>query len=288
MGSKATVLVSVTTPPSIQAGGVYSATVSYSNSFVDATGVVVWMELPTYLNGTITNYTGAYNQNPQTSFSSATTGGVYTAGGITVNGINVPPNSVYWNLGTVSAGRAGTLVARINTSSGWENGMTLNHLGHIQSATGQEVISDSNTVTPGNQETQLIIASSPLPILKKTVTGVATVNGTNYVVNAPPLTPIVTYTLMLQNQSAPTGRETIFNPVITDDVSDILNKLTSICGIASPEDSRLTINNNGSYSGATGEITWSKSSGSFGHIPPGGSASVTYTVDYRNLPKWSF
>lgn len=273
-------LVSVSTPPSIQAGGVYSATVSYSNSYVDATGVVVWMELPTYLNGSITNYTSAYNQNPQTSFSSATAGGLYTAGGLTINGVNIPPNSVYWNLGTVSAGRAGTLVARINTSSGWENGMTLNHLGHIQSTTGQEVVSDSSASIPGSQETELIIASSPSPVLQKTVTGVANVNGVNYVVDALPLTPIVTYTLMLQNQSAPTGRETIFNPVITDDISDILTKLTSICGIASPEDTRLTINNNGSFNGVTNEITWSTTVGSFGSIPPGGSASVSYTVDY--------
>jgi uncharacterized repeat protein (TIGR01451 family) len=281
-------LVSVSTPPSIAAGGVYSATVSYSNSFVDATGVVVWMELPTYLNGSVTNYTSAYNQNPQTSFSSATGGGVYTAGGATINGINVPANSVYWNLGTVTAGRSGTLVARINTSSGWENGMVLNHLGHIQSATGQEVISDSNTVIPGNQETELIIASSPSPVLKKIVSGVAKVGGVNYVVNAPPLTPIVTYTLMLQNQSAPTGRETIFNPVITDDISDILNKLTNICLVASPEDTRLTINNGGTYSAVTGDITWSTTAGSFGHIPPGGSASVTYTVDYTGCPNGVF
>ncbi|HRH30941.1 MAG TPA: hypothetical protein PK886_02670, partial [Candidatus Paceibacterota bacterium] len=281
-------LVSVSTPPSVQAGGVYSTTVSYSNSFVDATGVVVWMELPTYLNGSITNYTSSYNQNPQTSFSSATGGGVYTAGGITVNGIDVPPNSVYWNLGTVPAGRSGTLVVRLNTSSGWENGMVLNHLGHIQSSSGQEVVSDASTSIPGNQETEVIISSSPSPVLQKTVSGVASVGGVNYVVDAPPLVPIVTYTLILQNQSAPSGRETIFNPVITDDISDILNKLTSVCLIANPEDTRLVIKNNGVYSSLTGEITWSTTLGSFGNIPPGGSASVIYTVDYTGCPNGVF
>lgn len=281
-------LVSVSSPTSVSAGSTYSALISYSNSFVDSDGVVVWMQLPTYLNGSIVNYTTSYNQNPQTTFSSATSGGIYTAGGTVVNGVNIPANSVYWNLGTVFAGKSGTLIVRINTQSGWQNGMVLNHLAHIKSNTGEEVISDSNSNQPGNQATETIIASSPSPVIKKNVSGVVTINGIDYVVSVSPFSPVITYTLILQNQQAPNGRETIFNPIIRDNISDILNKLTNICGVANPQVTRLSINNFGTYNPSTGIITWSVPQNSFSHIVPGGSASVSYTVDYTGCPSGVF
>ena len=74
----------------------------FSNSFVDNDDIVIWVPLPTGL-------TDAYSQTYDPSFVSATRGGEFTAAGTTVNGIAVPANSIYWDLGFKKRGTATTL-----------------------------------------------------------------------------------------------------------------------------------------------------------------------------------
>jgi hypothetical protein len=135
--------------------------INYSVSYVTDPGVVVWAELPSVANGTVTNYTASYGVLPNPTFVSATNSGTYTATGTTVNGITVPANSVYWNLGSVPAGRTGTLSYQLQTQNGWENGIKYSSQAHIDSALGTLVHSDSNTALAGNQPFVTTLVGTP-------------------------------------------------------------------------------------------------------------------------------
>jgi uncharacterized repeat protein (TIGR01451 family) len=290
-------LISESAQASVLAGDQINYSINYSISYVDDVQTVVWAELPSVSNSCsptaltcITNFNPAYGQvppNPTYVSGSASNGGVYTASGGAINGINIPANSVYWKLGTTTAGSSGTLTYQVQTLNSWQNGMTFLSQAHIDSLKADQKDSDVDPFTIAKYTTT-IISSTPDPKLTKDASNVVKLNGNNYVL--PLYDSSITYTVTLTNQFATPGRETIFNPTIKDDLSDIINKLITYCGASGPiEDlawrNRVTINGGGVWLSDTvlsdiSTIVWSPLS----DILPGGSQSVTYIVDYSGCP----
>ncbi len=276
-------LISESGPTSVLAGENITYSINYSLSYVDDSGVVVWGALPTVSNGGVNNYNASYGQDTSLSFVSASNGGQYTASGQTVNGIAIPAGSVYWQLGSLTAGQSGTLTMTLKTQNGLEDGITYSSNAHIDSLAGDEKVSDTNPSLSGSQPTDTIVHSTPAPAISKESSGVVRLGSTNYVYNGSGYTPIVTYKLKnpssgASNSFAPTGRETIFNPHYEDDISDIVNKLTTQCGVGSVS-SVLNINDGGSFDGVS-RIVWPVAS----NIAPGSNYEVSYTVDYSGCP----
>lgn len=271
-------LLAVSVPTSVPAGSVLDANVNYSVSYVNDVNTVVWTTFPSVMSGT---YNPLYNQNPALTFVSASNGGQYTVSGITINGITVPAKSIYWDLGNVNAGQSGTLNFKLQTGNGWQNGMKFGFSASIDSLKGNQYNADADQSTTGIQTYNATITSAPSPEFIKSVSGTAKIGNTDYVVSGGSYTPIVTYSLTLKNVFNATGRETIFNPVITDDVSDILSKLNSVCSVSVPS-SRISPLGGGTLAGNT--ITWDATSGDITNILPGSSAAVSYTVDYTGCP----
>ncbi len=279
-------LITENVQTNVDAGDRFTVSINYSVSFVDSNGTVIWAELPTSANGTITNFTAAYNQNPSiNTVSSISNGGLYTTSGITINGTNVPANSVYWDLGKITAGQSGTLTYQLQTKNGWENGMQILTQAHVKSIRGSEVKSDNDPSTSLPDPAVTIIDSTPVPTIDKSVAGTVLINGQNYVVSAPGYSNTVTYSITMRNSSDATTVETIFNPVIEDDISDVLDKLNLICGVANPASRISNITNGGIFDSFAKTITWTNVGGALGHIDPAGSVTVSYNVDYQDCPE---
>lgn len=273
-------LISESAQATAQVGETINYSISYSVSYVDDAGVVLWDELPTVANGGVTNFDPSYSQTLTPTFVEASNGGLYTSSAITVNGISIPANSVYWNLGNVTAGQTGTLSYKLGTSNGWQNGIKINNFVKIDSLAGDIKISDSDIVTAGNQPLVTTLTSSPSPTISKTASGVIDLGGVKYVYSGGSYTPVITYTISKSqtansNSAAPVGRETIFNPHYEDDLTDIWNKLISSCSVSDPS-TRISINDGGVLDSGTKKITWPTAS----NIAPGADYTVTYTVDY--------
>ena len=232
-------LISNSAPTTVLAGENIVYSINYSLSYVDDTGIVVWEPLPTNSNGGVANYEPSYGQDTSLSFVSASNGGVYTATSQTINGVNVPANSVYWTLGALTAGQSGTLTMTLKTQNGLQDGITYSTNAYIDSLAGDEKVSDISPSVSGFQPTVVTLHSSPSPAISKESAGVVKLGSVNYVYNGSGYTPVVTYILKnppssASNVFAATGRESIFNPHYEDDVTDIVSKLTTMCGVASP------------------------------------------------------
>jgi len=93
-------------------------------------------------------------------------------------------------------------------------------------------------------------------------------SGSRIVYDGGDYTPLVSYSIQISNNDEyhSTGHETIFNPYVTDDLSDIDSKLEAFCGVTDGMDRVSNISHNGQLSGTT--ITWDGSE--FSDIAPGG------------------
>jgi uncharacterized repeat protein (TIGR01451 family) len=274
-------LVSHTVQPTRAVGDTLVYAINYSVSYVTDPAVIVWAELPSVAAGTVTNYTAGYGVTPDPTFVSASNSGLYTASGITIQGVAIPANSVYWNLGSVPAGRTGTLTYQLQTQNGWQNGIRYLSQAHIDSPLGVRVDSDSNTSLAGSQPVMTTLSATPTPSIDKTVSGVVRIGTENFVVTSGAYTPLVTYQVKVTNTRGSSGIETIWNPIITDNLSDIYTKMSTVCGIATPS-SRVMPANGGAKVGNT--IVWDTPTGDLSHMGPGTERIVSYTVDYTGCP----
>lgn len=259
--------------------------IDYSVSYVDSPGVVVWVPLPN-APADFSNYTAAYNQDTTPGFDltfvSATFGGTYTAGGLTVNGVSVPANSVYWNMGDLNSGFAGTLDLILRSNNGLEDGISYGLTAYMDSNSGDEAVSDQNPGTPAIDPFVTTLTSAPSPGISKTVSGTINLPGKHIVFNGGSFTPDVTYTINFHDGGG-NGKEALFNPVITDDLSGIYAKMMAAapagCGVATKAavSALITPGAGGVLDETNEEIVWDFSNQ---HLLPGYSHSVTVTVDY--------
>lgn len=258
--------------------------VDYSVSYVDSDNVFVWVPLPE--NATdFSNYTAGYNQSVDPgfdlSFVEATGGGMYTSSPISIDGVAIPANSVYWDLGYLKRGFAGTLGFKLRSKNGLEDELTYTIQAHMDSLAADEALSDDNPVTPTDEPFTTVLTSEPLPRIDKTVSGIITLPGKNIVYDGGNFSANITYSIAYSNGGG-SGRETMFNPIVTDDLSDIYAKMMAAapagCGVASKAAVTALINPGSGVLDETSEtITWDFSGN---HLKPGGSGSVSFTVDY--------
>ncbi len=144
-------------PATVQAGQVVSYRIRYSTSFVEARDLVVWDTLPNTATNTIT-YPASYGQNDNVTFVSATGGGVYTATALTVKGVSIPANSVYWDLGTKKEGTTDTLTFSVKTRNGTLNGTTVSN---------QALADAANAAAVTSQVAVTTVTAVPAPLLEK-------------------------------------------------------------------------------------------------------------------------
>jgi uncharacterized repeat protein (TIGR01451 family)/uncharacterized delta-60 repeat protein len=242
---------------------------NYSLSYADDQGAVVWMPMPV---ANPTTFDASYGQNlslGETEFVSASNGGVYTAVAVTVAGKNIPANSVYWNIGNIPAGRTGTLSAQVKTRNGTQNGVTYQTTANIDGNRG-----DLRTSTTKDT----VITSAPNVEIMKTTQGTLRIGGGNYIYSGGAYTENITYNIRVRNTEASRGREVLFDPVIVDDLSNIMSNLTTGCGLTDPLDRQARITNI-SHSGVadfgTNTITWN-----INNLGVAQQQIVSFQVDY--------
>ncbi len=268
-------LMRLTSPATKQVGEKVTLTADYSVSYADDTDVIVWLPVPQPKSG---SFTTVYSQNLALSFASATQGGQYTSTAQTINGIAVPANAVYWRLGAQKAGSTGSLSASFTSTNGVQHGVVYTAQAHIDSPRSDQVTSDSSATVAGAQPNETTLTSKPYPILTKTASGIM-LNGETHVYNGAPYNSKTTYTVTAKNDpEAPNiGVETIFRPLLVDQLTDIFAKLSSsACGnVANPESRISAISDSGVLDATNQTITWS-----FADMAPFATKSMTFVVDY--------
>ncbi len=188
--------------------------VGVSASFVDAKDVVVVAPLPT---------PGANDtaQDTSVSFVSATQGGQVTgAAPLTVHGVTVPANSVYWDLGTRHAGETFGLFFTVRTNQGLLDQMTYTSSAQAFASNGAPASAPEATVT---------ISSTPGPYLdKEPSVGAYRIAGQWYAEAG----TVLGYRLAGWNYRTAGQQcgEELFQAIVFDDVSDLVGKIDPAYG----------------------------------------------------------
>ena len=271
---KTVFLLRLNAPDTKQVGEKITYTVDYSVSYADDKGIVAWLPAPQPRTGT---YNAAYNQALTTTFASASSNGQYTATATTINGVAIPANSVYWDIGAKTAGSTGSLSATFTTNNGWQNGVVFDAQAFMSSTRTAQVVSDSNAVVPGSQPVATKLTAKPVPTLAKNASGIV-IDGVTHIAAYAPSNNRTTYSLTVKNDtSLSTTVETIFHPVVVDSLSDIFAKLSSsVCGnIADPASRISQISSNGVLDAAAKTITWNLQD-----MAPNSLRMLTFLVDY--------
>ncbi|GHU07899.1 hypothetical protein FACS189431_3210 [Alphaproteobacteria bacterium] len=268
----------------VTAGNTINYYVNYSVSFAPGKGTVVYAPIPGATAGT---FEPTYGQNLGLTFNSASNGGQYTANEITVNDITVPANSVYWDLGDTAAGSAGSLSFSLNTQNGWQDGVQFETNAKIASmvygSNGAQSCSVAQGTCPNKTSNSAAasVKSTPYRIINKNVSNTVYVNSESrhYVYEGPGYDSKATYNITYQNYVYPSrnGMETLFDPVLTDDLTAIIDLLTSSCP-ATPTvaDRIINITNGGILDVTNKNITWTPA-----NLAPNASFSANFTVDYQ-------
>ncbi|MCB9809822.1 DUF11 domain-containing protein [Candidatus Peribacteria bacterium] len=271
-------LTNITGTPTTAVGTHLNYNVQYSVSYSQDSGVVLWVPLPEAGSG-IGCQTLSFNQDVTPAFVSATNGGLLntTGGPITVAGVSVPDNAVYWNLGAIDAGITDIVSFELSTQNGWQDGICYSLTSYADSVESALAVSDSNPSTAGAQPFVSTLTSEPAPSIVKRVAGTISLDGENHVYFLPPYGPQVTYSIQIKNTGAITGREVIFDSVITDDLSDIFAQLEGSCGVsAGSAATRISgISSPGVLSGNS--IVWDFTGD---HLAPYATRTVNFMVDY--------
>jgi hypothetical protein len=205
-------------PTEVLAGGNLVYRVRYSVNYVRAQGLVVWDTLPQY-PGSLTypteiSPTPYPGQNDNLTFVTATAGGLYNPGPapIVVSGVTVPANSVYWNLGNVAEGTTDLLTFTAASKNGSLDGTIVANQARADAA---------NADPSQSQVVVTAIRSTPSPSLSKQGgAGIYYIGGQWQTIAG----TINSFGISAQNNGG-IGRETMYNTVIYDDVSDLLNMI---------------------------------------------------------------
>jgi|GEM_PF-1003114 len=159
-------------PATVNAADSITYRLATSVSLVDAEGLVAWVVLPTpntpaagSTTSAPTAPTSAETHDASLSYVSATDGGLYNSTGapITVAGVSVPANAVYWNLGSVESGHTFALRFTARTKMGTLDQTFFEPTAHVHAANADPI--DSAWVTTR-------VTSAPNPFIRKTASNV--------------------------------------------------------------------------------------------------------------------
>ncbi|GHV26116.1 hypothetical protein FACS1894176_06180 [Bacteroidia bacterium] len=176
-----------------------------------------------------------------------------------MQGKTIPAESVYRDIGVLNAGETRMLSFTINAPCD-----TMNGTKYALQSTIEGTLSDPHT--SAFIETTLIAQARPQ--IRKTASGAFNYAQTNYLYL--PYNSTLTYTISASN---PYGTEPINKPVVTDDLSDISQKLLTACGGASLVDRVSAISDGGVLSGT--QIIWN-----LANIGRNQTKNLTYKVDF--------
>ena len=215
---KSVLLLDKSAPATVQAGETIQYRVRYSVSFVEAENLVIVDRLPHEDLGTVA-YPTQYGQDDNPVYESSSDGGVYHPGpsNLVVHGVTVPPRSVYWDLGTVAEGVTDILRLNLRTRNGTLNGTRVLNEVSAQAANAEPV--RFNKVA-----TRILSAPAPR-IQKRGGDGIIPFSdGLNYALPGTEITYILSDPRGSPNANnyAATGRETMYNTVVYDDVTELL------------------------------------------------------------------
>ncbi|MDR0607827.1 MAG: DUF11 domain-containing protein [Candidatus Peribacteria bacterium] len=251
--------------PKAEACGNVKYQVNFTNNYVNDMGVVLYVPLPRAEAGTITGYDESLDLYPRLNplFVSAEGGGKYTTTGIIVNNKEVPAESVYRDIGVLNAGE--TRMYGFTTTVPCD---TMNDTKYLVNSRIMGVLADPY-ISP---QAETIIYAQARPKLTKGASGVFSYASRNYIYL--PYNSTLTYTLTASN---PQGTEPINKPIITDDLSDLQQKFTTVCGSGAdllPLVERISaISDGGILSGTL--LTWN-----LANIGRNQTKSVSYAVDF--------
>ncbi len=205
-------------------------TVRYSVSHVEDPAPVLYVELPQDPTTADGDYVGAVEppigydlpgEDLTANFVSAKDGGQYTSTGLTVSGVTIPPHSVYWDLGPLDDGTTYITEFIIKSNNWMETGSVYELTPVMDSVEANRV--DGNTATTEN-------TSVPAPSLSKTETKSIVVSPTEKIYYYQTGSGILNFKLNAKTSTVANNREPIYNPILTDDLSDIWAVLSSDCG----------------------------------------------------------
>jgi len=210
-----------TGPASVNAGGTITWRLAASVSLVEADALVAWVVLPapnTPADGSTTAppaypVTGE-SRDAALSFAGALEGGRFNGTGadLDVGGVSVPPNAVYWTLGSVAAGHTFALRFSARTQTGTLDQTFFEPVAHLHAANADPI--DSPWVTTH-------VSAAPSPWLARSTSPTYPLFGAHHVYAGTTLT----YTLTGGNwRSYPGTRgEDYYQACVFDDVSPLLS-----------------------------------------------------------------
>ena len=200
-------------PATVNAGDNIVYSIRYSVNFVEAHNLVVWDTLPSFANGTLTYPTGPYSgQNDNPLFVSANKGGQYNPGpgSISVSGVTIPANTVYWVLGLVPEGTTDLLNITVATRNGTLNGTILENHANLDA---------DNSPPRQSGPVTTVIGSAPSPFIdKQHGAAIFNVNGSLQTVEG----TVNGFSIRVENRSGH-GRETMYDTVVYDKLTDLVN-----------------------------------------------------------------
>ena len=205
-------------PAAVSAGDNIVYSIRYSVNFVEARNLVVWDTLPSLPNGTLTYPPGPYyGQDDSPLFVSANKGGQYHPGpgSISVSGVTIPANTVYWVLGTVSEGTTDLLNVTVATRNGTLDGTTVRNVARLDADNAAPLASAPVVTT---------IGSEPSPFIdKQHGAAIFNVNGSLQTVEG----TVNGFSIRVENRSGH-GRSTMYDTVVYDRLTDLVNVVQDV------------------------------------------------------------
>jgi len=221
---KSVILVDKIAPVAIQAAETAVYELRVSVNFVEATDLVVWDVLPRGADGTVLYPAGDPEspypgQNDDPTYQTSLIAGTLWSGPGSTNilGQTIPEGSVYWTYAQVDAGNTQVIFLGLKTKNGTLNGTRLLNQMHAGASNADTVSSVLTTTT---------ITSTPSPnIDKREGPGIFPLDGINYALPGRKATFVIADPrgVAQGNDYATLGRETMYDVVIWDDVTQLLS-----------------------------------------------------------------
>ncbi len=183
-----------------------TAKLKVSVSYVEASNLVVWEALPT-------PSANPFGQAAPLTFVSATSGGLFNAGGpLQVGDVTVPAGAVYWVLGDRPSGQTFALSYTVRSQMGTFDQTVFSGAAHAQADNAAQVASATVGTT---------ITSQPQPFLFRATTGTYRLFGKDHTEAG----DVVGFTLSGGNYNVWPGTcgETYFQAVLVEDVSGLVD-----------------------------------------------------------------
>ena len=214
-------------PDEVQAGAIFSYQLRVSANFVQAENVVIWDTLPDLGRGTVTYEAGEdYGQDDGPVVDQISHDGIYTATAITVDGQNIPANSIYWQFASIPEGQTLVLQAFVHSPNGTLDGTEYENNADAHLDNGADQVATPVTTTVRSTPAPNLVKADPT-LRRGTQSNIfGPISGTNYASagQRPDLLPSATRSVPRTATTTPRrGRERMYNTVLWDTLLPLLD-----------------------------------------------------------------